>query len=160
MQLLPYDRQKAADYAKTWAYRRNPRYFNFDGIGGDCTNFVSQCIYAGCGVMNDTKDTGWYYRSPTDRAAAWSGVDYLYRFLTRSRDTPGPVAHNTGLDGILTGDVIQLQNAQGLWYHTLFVCEPGPNPLVAAHTMDVYRRPLSSYSYHAARFLHLEGAWS
>ena len=46
-QILQYDRAAAVTYAHTWAYRRNPDYFDFSGIGGDCTNFASQCIYAG-----------------------------------------------------------------------------------------------------------------
>ena len=77
---IPYDRSKAAAYAEKWAFSRNPRYISFDGMGGDCTSFVSQCLYAGTGVMNYTRDTGWYYNSASDRAAAWSGVPYLYRF--------------------------------------------------------------------------------
>ena len=70
---IPYDRSKAAAYAEKWAFSRNPRYISFDGMGGDCTSFVSQCLYAGTGVMNFTRDTGWYYNSASDRAAAWSG---------------------------------------------------------------------------------------
>ena len=69
-----YDVQKATLYAKTWALSRNPQFYNFDKLGGDCTNFVSQCIYAGCGVMNFTKDIGWYYKSLNDRSASWCGV--------------------------------------------------------------------------------------
>ena len=37
-----YDRDKVIEYAKKWAYSRNPQYYNYDGIGGDCTNFASQ----------------------------------------------------------------------------------------------------------------------
>lgn len=88
---IPYDRSKAAAYAEKWAFSRNPRYISFDGMGGDCTSFVSQCLYAGTGVMNYTRDTGWYYNSASDRAAAWSGVPYLYRFLTGNRSV-GPTA--------------------------------------------------------------------
>ena len=52
---LPYDRAGAVKYAETWALKRNPGFPNFDGMGGDCTNFASQCVYAGCKVMNFTK---------------------------------------------------------------------------------------------------------
>ena len=45
MILLPYRRQQAVAYAHYWAYRRNPSYYDFEAIGGDCTNFVSQCIF-------------------------------------------------------------------------------------------------------------------
>ncbi|MEG0115374.1 MAG: amidase domain-containing protein, partial [Hydrogenoanaerobacterium sp.] len=51
---MPYDREKAIQYAHTWAYFRNPAYYNFEEIGGDCTNYASQCLYAGAGVMNYT----------------------------------------------------------------------------------------------------------
>ena len=39
-----YDRQKAVDYALTWALDRNPKFYDFSSLGGDCTNFISQCI--------------------------------------------------------------------------------------------------------------------
>jgi len=89
LKIYPYNREKAAVYAKKWAFERNPRYMRFDGIGGDCTSFVSQCLFAGGAVMNYARDVGWYYNSPTDRAAAWSGVPYLYNFLTRNRSVGG-----------------------------------------------------------------------
>jgi AraC family cel operon transcriptional repressor len=53
-----YDRESAVMYAHEWAYRRNPRFYDFEKIGGDCTNFISQCIYAGCGIMNLAFPTG------------------------------------------------------------------------------------------------------
>ena len=83
---LPYDRRRAVEYARRWALSRNPLFVNFAGQGGDCTNFVSQCILAGCSVMNYTDTFGWYYISPSDRAPAWSGVDELYSFLTAAPD--------------------------------------------------------------------------
>ena len=51
MQIKKYKRDDSVKYAKKWAYLRNPKYYNYDAIGGDCTNFVSQCIYEGCKVM-------------------------------------------------------------------------------------------------------------
>ncbi len=83
MTLRPYDRQAAVEYAHRWAYFRNPNYYNFDELGGDCTNFASQCLYAGAGVMNFTPTFGWYYVNVNNRAPAWTGV----RFFTTS--SPG-----------------------------------------------------------------------
>ena len=37
-----YDRRRAVEYALRWALSRNPEYYNFDNIGGDCTNFRSE----------------------------------------------------------------------------------------------------------------------
>lgn len=155
---LPYRRRDAVSYAQKWAFSRNPHYFNFDGVGGDCTNFASQCIFAGSGVMNYTRDTGWYYSSPWDRAAAWSGVDYLYRFLTGNRG-PGPYAAEAEEGALFPGDIIQLRNAAGIWYHTLLVTGKNQEDLfVSAHTFDAFNRAFSSYtSYSQARFLHIAG---
>ena len=50
MLLLPYNRSAAVEYAHQWAFGRNPEFYDFSQIGGDCTNFASQCLYAGGGV--------------------------------------------------------------------------------------------------------------
>ena len=41
-----YNRAAAVLYAHKWAYGRNPRFYDYENLGGDCTNFASQCIYA------------------------------------------------------------------------------------------------------------------
>lgn len=46
MKYKEYNRLQAIEYAKKWAFSRNPRYYNFDPVGGDCTSFASQCIYS------------------------------------------------------------------------------------------------------------------
>lgn len=155
--LAAYDRQAAYAYAEKWAFQRNPRFFKFDGIGGDCTNFISQCLLAGGAVMNYTKDIGWYYNSPTDRAAAWSSVAHLHNFLTRAHKR-GPVASAAPLETLTIGDIIQLGNEFGKWYHTLLVTQLlGGEVYVSTHTYDAHLRPLSSYQYAQARGLHIEG---
>ncbi|MBP3352092.1 MAG: amidase domain-containing protein [Lachnospiraceae bacterium] len=52
MREITYNRTAAVYYARKWALGRNPAYYDFEEVGGDCTNFASQCIYAGAGVMN------------------------------------------------------------------------------------------------------------
>ena len=47
MVIKPYDRRAAVEYAHKWAFGRNPEFYDFSEIGGDCTNFASQCLYAG-----------------------------------------------------------------------------------------------------------------
>ena len=66
MQEIPYNRDAAVAYARKWALGRNPAYYDFQDVGGDCTNFASQCIYAGARTMNFTSVFGWYYRSSYD----------------------------------------------------------------------------------------------
>lgn len=163
---IPYDRTRAVAYAKRWALSRNPLFFDFTGGGGDCTNFVSQCIYAGCGVMNYTPTFGWYYRSPDDRAPAWSGVEELSRFLLQN---PVFVAENQGagpfgVDArtarqIEIGDVIQLARESGDFYHSLLISGFSDDDiLVCAHSDDSLDRPLSTYSYATLRIIHISGA--
>ena len=156
MRSFEYNRSKAVEYAKKWALSRNPQYHDFRGIGGDCTNFASQCIYAGAGVMNYTKDYGWYYISPDDRSAAWSGVEYLYRFLT-TNESVGPVGKNVALNETQLGDVIFLSNGQRK-YHTLVVTgfDRDGEILICSHTIDSYMRRLDSYRYYSAFPVHIE----
>lgn len=155
---VPYDRQKTVRYAENWAMKRNPRYMNFDSMGGDCTNFASQCVFAGCGLMNYTPTFGWFYNSPSDRAAAWSGVQFLYNFLI-SNSSSGPFAVETEPAQLEPGDLVQLGNADGHFYHTPVVLSVSAEGIyVAAHTFDAYMRPLHSYSFARIRCLHISGA--
>lgn len=157
MKFINYNRQDAVDYAAAWALSRNPQYYNFDGIGGDCTNFASQCLYAGCKVMNYKKDIGWYYNSVNDRAAAWSSVEHFRKFLLTNTDT-GPSAVIVQMKGLEIGDFIQLSNGSE-YYHTLIVTGFSNGiPLVSSHTDDSYMRKLSTYNYLTASALHILGA--
>ena len=163
---VPYDRMRAVEYAKTWALSRNPLFFDFTGQGGNCTNFVSQCIFAGCGVMNYTPTFGWYYRTPEDRAPAWTGVNELFRFLTGAPELieenggAGPYAEPITVPmQIDLGDVIQLANRNGEFYHTLIISGFIENDiLVCAQSNDALDRPLSTYNYAGLRILHVLGA--
>lgn len=156
MQTVSYKGYDAVTYAKRWALHRNPMYYNFDGIGGDCTNFISQCIYAGAKVMNETPIYGWYYRSPSDRSASWTSVEYLFDFLTNNRSL-GPFGHLADTAELIPGDVIQLGGANGRYYHSLLVVDIYPEILIAAHTDDSLNRPLSSYFYDQIRCVHIDG---
>ena len=154
---MPYNRLLALEYARKWALSRNRAYYNFDKLGGDCTNFASQCIFAGSGVMNYTKTFGWYYISLDQRAPSWTGVEFFYNFITQNKGV-GPFGREARIDELEIGDVIQLgRNADG-FYHTLIVVGfDGDDPLIAAQTNDAYMRPLSTYSYDFARYIKILG---
>ena len=158
MKVIEYDRPKAVLYARRWAFGRNPMYYDFGALGGDCTNFISQCLYAGCGVMNYTPVFGWYYKTANDRTASWTGVEYLYRFLIANASA-GPFAEEVPPAGLQRGDVVQLGRETGDFYHTCLVTgfSAGGIPLVAAHSYNAFARPLSSYSFEKLRGLHIAG---
>lgn len=156
MREVPYDRNAAVAYARKWALDRNLAYYDFEKIGGDCTNFASQSIYAGARIMNYTPTFGWYYRSSYDRSPSWSGVEYLYNFLVNN-ESVGPYAHVVSQSEIEPGDIVQLGTNDGDFYHSPVITAVSPTILVAAHTFDALDRPLSSYNYGVARFLHIDG---
>lgn len=154
---VPYNRFLTVEYAEKWALKRNPIYFNFQGMGGDCTNFASQCVFAGSNVMNYTPVLGWYYNNSNDRSASWSGVQFLFNFLTSNKSV-GPYAVETDISGLEVGDLIQLGNAENHFYHTPVIVGIEPEEIyVAAHTFDAFMRPLSSYMYANIRCLHIAG---
>ena len=156
MHIVPYNRTAAVEYARHWAMQRNPAYYDFEKIGGDCTNFASQCLFAGSKIMNYTPTFGWYYRSSYDRSPSWSGVSFLYNFLMNNRSV-GPFAHEVAASEAKPGDIVQLGTADGHFYHSPVITAVMPEILVAAHTFDALDRPLSTYEYDHARFLHIDG---
>ncbi|MBR6526162.1 MAG: amidase domain-containing protein [Clostridia bacterium] len=154
---MPYDREKALAYAQMWALSRNPAYGNFDHMGGDCTNFVSQCLFAGAGVMDFSSPVyGWYYLSLSDRAPAWTGVNYLWNYLLR-KNRPGPIGHPTTIQRALPGDAVLLSDETDTLYHAMLLVTPYPDIHVAAHTRDVWMKSLSDYTFHRAHFFHVDG---
>lgn len=150
-----YNRERAVAYAHRWAFSRNPAYYNFDAIGGDCTNFASQCLFAGSGRMHYRKVYGWYYNDLNDRAPAWSSVQYLYRFLTTNLGS-GPYGVPAAVETLEPGDLVQLDFGAG-FAHSLLVVSVRDGIQVAAHTDDSDNRPLASYQYTAARGVHIAG---
>ena len=162
MTLRPYDRRAAVAYAHRWAYGRNPRYYNFEALGGDCTNFASQCLYAGSGVMNYTPTFGWYYNSPSSRAPAWTGVPFFFNFLTRTGGGPGPVGKESPLEKLQPGDFVQLCLSGEDYSHNPVVVSVSAPPtpdgiLLAAHSQDTDYRPLNTYPFKRVRGIHILG---
>lgn len=155
--ICPYNRGKAVAYALEWAMSRNPAYLDFEELGGDCTNFASQCLLAGGGVMNITAVFGWYYITSWERTASWTGARFLHRFLT-SNNGSGPFASVAPLSEAQPGDLIQLQNEEGISYHTLVVTGRDKRGLlVSGHSRDVCQMPLSAYVAPKVCCLQIQG---
>lgn len=159
-----YDRQAAVLYAHEWAFGRNPAYYDYEELGGDCTNFASQCLFAGTGIMNFTPDVGWYYIDGNRKAPSWAGVPYLFDFLTRKGRSVGPVGQECGLEDLALGDIVQLSFKGVVYQHTPIVVSLGhpatlENVLIAAHSYDADYRPLSTYEFRGIRFLHVTGTY-
>ena len=152
-----YDRQKVYEYAKKWAYSRNPQYYNYDLIGGDCTNFASQCIFAGCNEMNYSKNNGWYYINGNNKSPSWTGVEFLYKFLINNKSN-GPYGSETTIDKLDIGDIIQLNFDGNKYSHSLVIIQNSKNiedTLVATHTFDTFGKRVSDYNFYNYRCIHI-----
>ncbi|MFY9177189.1 MAG: amidase domain-containing protein [Caldicoprobacterales bacterium] len=162
----PYDRNAAIVYSDQWALGRNPLYLDYSNLGGDCTNFISQCLYAGSQVMNYDIYMGWYYIDGNRKAPAWTGVEFLYQFLTRRIASPGPYGREVSMFEVQPGDIIQLSfNQEGRFGHSLFITQCGSPPrldniLINTHSRDRFRYPLTGYSWKYIRFIKILGVWN
>ena len=161
---IPYNRDRAVEYAQRWALSRNPLFYDFTGGGGNCTNFVSQCLLAGSLVMDPTETFGWYYVDVENRAPSWTGVREFYEFMCGVGDFPpklerqAPFCEEVMRERVEIGDIVQLANMRGNFYHSLLVSGFADGDiLVCAQSNDALNRPLSTYNYAAARFLHVQG---
>jgi hypothetical protein len=112
--------------------------------------------------MNGKRGIGWYYRTAYDRGPAWTSVMYFYQFLTSNKGA-GPKGHETTLEDLEIGDVIQLAFDKDYYSHSLLVVEKrgeGIRPediLIACHSQDSDYRPLSTYEEVLGyRYLKLE----
>lgn len=153
---VPYDRIEAVEYAKKWAYFRNPEFYNFQNLGGDCTNFASQCLYAGSKTMNYPS---WYYYNQNDRSPSWTSVEFLYDFLIKNNSL-GPRGEDVGIESVRVGDIIQLNFGNDRFEHTLVITKleypvTSSGIKVSAHTTDASCRPLDSYNFKKIRFIHI-----
>lgn len=159
MKYIEYDRDAVVKYAKKWAFSRNPKYYNFDSVGGDCTSFASQCIYAGSRQMNYTKDLGWYYINGNNKSPSWSGVEYLHKFLVNNKGI-GPQAAEVPQNKIEIGDIVQLSFNGKIFAHTLVIVNIESKYTlkgikIASHTFDSFNKPISEYQFQKIRFMHI-----
>ena len=152
-----YNRERARKYAEKWATQRNPLFGNYEKLGGNCTNFVSQCVYAGSCQMNFTPVFGWYFLSDMARTASWTGVEFFYNFITQN-ESFGPFGREILPYQAMLGDVIQLGRDDTGYYHSLLIVGFAEDTyLVAAQSEDAFMRPLNTYTYDYARFIHIDG---
>lgn len=143
-----FDRLKSVKYALKWAYSFNPMFYNFSYIGGDCTNFVSQCLYFG-GIDMDYNLYGWFYTSLNNRAPAWSGVNEFWNYAIKEKSHSLKIKQ-CSLDEVELSDIIQLYNGER-YYHNLIVTDIRNGIKVSAHDFSARNIPLNYYNYTSLR---------
>lgn len=159
---ISYDSQAAVEYAQTWALDRNEEWADYSMNGGNCQNFVSQCLLAG-GIPMDTQGESvwkWYGDTPNNlpnmqgRSASWSGVD---EFLNYARENEG-----SGLAAIVdasydtgeVGDVLIVGYGEEELYHAVMITDVVTDEdgnvidyLVCSNTANQKDYPISAYGY-------------
>ncbi|KEQ24644.1 amidase domain-containing protein [Paenibacillus tyrfis] len=156
-----YNREKAVAYANKYAgaawgsgndNRYNPKYRDYTGIGGDCTNFVSQ-------VLGDPTEGGGLPMTPTWRysggngSRAWVSTDALKSFLlysgygkvvasgTFNQIMRNPSAPNN-LSKLQPGDLIAYMYNNDVDHFAVVVGKDERGlPLINCHTTDRYHVP-------------------
>jgi hypothetical protein len=178
-----YHREKAVIYAKQWSengarLRNSPTWGNYDPpVGnGDCTNFISQCIYSGGIPMDYTgmefEQWKWYgdiYNSAQvakGRVASWTGVQGFYNYCKFNKGFGMSAFVDSSWNKVQIGDVVQLGKSEDNFFHSVIVTEYAYDDkdtlkdfLICSHTTDRYNYPLSAYSYPLKRYIHING-WS
>ena len=163
--ITPFDRDKAIEYAHRWALDRNPSFLDFDELGGDCTNYVSQILLAGGCPMDYTPTYGWYYTSGSEKSPSWTGVEQLYNYLVKDKGR-GISAREISADEAAPGDIVQLSFNNRHFQHTPFIVEVtrgagepfGYDQIkINAHSFDSQNRALDTYKWRKIRFIRVDG---
>ena len=157
---MSYDRLSAVKYAKNWWNKRNPKFYNFDSLGGDCTNFICQCLLAGGFKMKESVTSGWFYKSLNYRSPSFSGVNELFGFGINNNSSLGVKFKKILLKEAKIGDIIQLRQNPNRFNHSLIITSINNNEVinskniyVSTHTIDCYDRCLCDYNYFEYRCL-------
>ncbi|RXZ81392.1 hypothetical protein EBB07_14785 [Paenibacillaceae bacterium] len=141
-----YYRDRAAVYADLWWDKPNPEYEEFDV---NCTNYVSQCLFAGGAPMDYTgkRESGWWYRGRDGGKEWWSyswAVSNALQAQLRSGGWRGLQAVEVdSADKLDLGDLIFYDwNGEGRFQHSTIVTafDIQGMPLVNANTVSSRHR--------------------
>lgn len=134
--VFKYDRLAAVKYAERWWNDYNPAFKKFDV---DCTNYVSQCLYAGNAPMvgYPNRSKGWWMKN-NNWSFSWTVSNALRWYLPSAKKglRGKEVAHPQELQ---LGDVIFYDfQGDGRFDHSTIVTGKDREgmPLVNAHTSN------------------------
>lgn len=150
-----YDRIAAVQYARQWALKRNPKFQDYEDWGGNCTNYISQCVNAG-GVPMDPYGGNvmkqWYWYSDKKRTPSWTAAQPFFEYFTGNNNSNtqnfGVYAAEVGYDDLELGDIVQLVK-YGKAYHTMIITgilldgDKVQDYLESQNTYDLLDYPLS-----------------
>ena len=176
---VTYNNMLGRNYAQRFAEASESSrwFYTVDGLdGGDCTNFVSQCVWAGYGgyvegstsatatqnnIRNQYRMTSSWYGGTGGGSPAWESVQGFWNYMTTNTGYgPKATGYNNGYVytniaplTINYGDVLQFNSSgSGDYAHSVYVTytssatDQYSEILVSAHTNDVYNAPLTNYT--------------
>lgn len=139
-----YNVSKAIAYADKYCINYNSSYNSYKGRGGDCANFVSQCLYAG----GFKQDSVWYRHS-----VAWINVmKQIAHFKQYGKFL------NATNGNLLKGNPIYFDwNGDGVYDHAT-ICVGRNNSgtaILDSHTRDLYHATWTNWSFKRAGTIQL-----
>lgn len=169
------DKDLGTRYAREYAIALEDKRIFYTAKDNDCTNFVSQCVWASLGAYdpNDIEKTKKYINNGINMikgiwlgnsygvTLAWANVEEFWKLCTTSSAGPKAVGINnnrpyTSINPkeIKVGDVLQIRKKSDIRYkHSVYVTYVAPNNkeyngiYVSQHTYDKYNRSLVNLIY-------------
>lgn len=148
-----YNPISAANYAVAYVTPYNGSYCNYNNCGGDCTNFVSQCLRAG-GEINGGS---WYTfsggcgtcgtSSSNAGTDTWANNVLLHNWLQSSGRGGGA----SWITSCIVGDVVNYYTSSMGWHHMTIITDDR-NYLVTSHNPDLYNVPWNSAAFNATNW--------
>jgi cell wall-associated NlpC family hydrolase len=111
---MGYNRKSAVNYALKYGPEPNHHYQYFKiygNLGGDCTNFVSQCLYEAGIPMMRGNIAPWWYQDPETWSVAWVNSHSLYWCLRIRYEN-----NLIGPKGKIVSDVSELELGDLIFY--------------------------------------------
>lgn len=153
--LRGYSPSKAVNYAHKWARGFSPDYANFDKKGGDCTNFVSQCLVAGGATQTRAGNVrepilnapnNWYggkfsNSTPFIRVASFHSY-WASRVPDANYESSKTVSKNGNV-----GDVVQFRRPNtGVRWHTMIITKKQNGVVyLTGHSQPRYDYSINNY---------------
>jgi hypothetical protein len=168
-----YRRAAAVAYALRWFSGHNSYYNSYDGQGGDCANFVSQCLgdeppapapnggqlWRFGSASDPLSHQWWFQRAPyRQQSQSWTFCPTqsdAWRWPQPGRSPASYVCTYTTAvpTGYAPGDVVWLTDASGALRHAM-ICTSfsGSTPLFTCHSPGVHDKPRSCFGWASQRY--------
>ncbi len=132
-----YARLEAVKYAEIWWNSYNPAFQQFEK--NNCTNYISQCLYAGNAPMTGypNRGKGWWYKNH-QWSYSWTTPHGLWNYLSKAKTGLRAVKVKSPQE-LKIGDLIFYDfEGDGRWNHSTIVVAKDNNkmPLVNAQSTN------------------------